>query len=168
MSAAWLLLVLAQPTQPSPPAEVRKTAEALVGEWTGEMTAVVPGAPPETFQWPMSCRAVALGRGSSCTMEGKASIGALAQSCLLAYAADARVVHLMCVTSMGEVHDHKGRWTDEKTIEFEPLQGEFIGQAMTETIRWRFPEASSFESESAIAMADGTKMRFTYTARRAR
>jgi hypothetical protein len=168
MRAALFVLMAVQPPQPSPPPEVRKTVEAMAGEWTGEMTADISGSPPETFPWPMSCRSVALGMGAACTMEGKASIGPLAQTCLVAYAADTRALHLMCVTSMGEVHDHAGRWTDEKTVEFETLRGELLGQAMTETIRWRFPDATRFESESVVAMANGPTMRFRYTARRAR
>jgi hypothetical protein len=118
----------APPSPPSPP-EVQKTADALVGEWSGRMTAIVPGAEPESFPWSMSCRLAALGRGASSTTQGRASIGLLAQDCLLAYAPDDRVVHYMCVTSMGEIHDHKGHWTDDNTIDFEPLAGDFHGPA---------------------------------------
>jgi hypothetical protein len=153
----------APPLPPSPP-EVQKTADALVGEWSGRMTAIVPGAEPESFPWSMSCRPAALGRGASCTMQGRASIGLLAQDCLLAYAPDDRVVHYMCVTSMGEVHDHKGHWTDDDTIDFEPLAGDFMGQPVTETLRWTFPGPPAFASRTAIAMPDGSKMRFEYTA----
>jgi hypothetical protein len=33
-------------------------------------------------------------------------------------------------------------------------------------VRWGFPDASSFESESAVALANGSTMRFRYAARR--
>src|SRR5262245_11448992 len=106
-----------------PPAEINRTVGAVVGRWSGRMTATMPDGASETFAWSMSCQAAALGAGASCTMEGRPSIGDLAQACLVAYDPESKAVHYMCVTSMGEVHDHKGRWTDAKTIQFEPLSG---------------------------------------------
>jgi hypothetical protein len=162
------LLVVQRPQPGPPPPEVRRTAEALVGEWVGGLTAIVPGESPETFPWSMTCRAAALGWGAACAMEGKASIGLLAESCLLAYAGESKTVHFMCVTSMGEVHDHKGRWTNEKTVEFESLQGDFMGKTVVETIHWSFPDRSTFETKATVAMPDGSMMRFEYAGRRRR
>src|SRR5215469_4605949 len=106
--------------QPAPP-EVKKTADSIVGKWSGQMTAKVGAAAPETFNWTMDCKPVAFGAGASCNNEGQASIGPLSESCLLAYDPEGKAVHYMCVTSMGEVHDHKGQWKNDRTIEFEPL-----------------------------------------------
>src|SRR5437773_2128252 len=104
-----------QPSQTRPPRkgtppEVTRTVEAIQGTWAGSMIASVPGYPSETFEWTMDCRFVALGAGASCTNKGKASIGNMAESCLLAFDPEGKAVHYMCVTSMGEVHDHKGQW----------------------------------------------------------
>ena len=110
-----------QPQGPEP-AEVRKTVQAFVGAWEGQMTARVPGEDSETFVWSVDCKPVALGAGAACTNGGKASIGLISETCLAAYDPVGRAVHYMCVTSMGEVHDHKGQWKDDKTVEFEPLQ----------------------------------------------
>jgi hypothetical protein len=90
--------------------EVKQTVDAFLGEWSGQMTAVVPGSGSETFPWMMECRSAALGSGAVCTSEGRASIGQMAQSCIIAYSPEEKMVHYMCVTSMGEIHDHKGQW----------------------------------------------------------
>src|SRR5262245_30669985 len=101
----------AVPPRPVPP-EIAATVRAIQGTWLGQMTANVPGYPSATFDWTMDCKVVALGAGASCTNSGKASIGLMSESCLLAFDPDGRAVHYMCVTSMGEVHDHKGSWKE--------------------------------------------------------
>ena len=151
--------------QPSPP-EVKKTTDSIVGKWTGQMTARIQGIPPETFPWTMNCKPAAFGAGAACTNEGKASIGSMSESCLLAYDPQGKAVHYMCVTSMGEVHDHKGYWKDEKTIEFEPLRAGMIGKLVTETNRWFFPEPGVISKTSTVTMADGTSMTFEYNGKR--
>jgi hypothetical protein len=151
--------------QPPPPVEVKRTTDAIVGKWSGHMTARVAGT-VETFDWSMDCKSAAFGAGAACTNEGKASIGAMAESCLLAYDPEGKAVHYMCVTSMGEVHDHKGTWKDGKTIEFEPLRAGMMGQLVTETNRWFFPDASSISKTSVVTMPDGTSMSFEFNGKR--
>ena len=99
-------------------------------------------------------------------MEGKASIGPLSQSCIVAYDPDSRTVRYMCATSMGEVHDHRGRWTDEKTVEFEPLEGSLRGAPMTETIRWTFPDAKTIVTRTEVALKDGLTLSFEFNGTR--
>ncbi len=130
------------------------------------MTANVPEAPSETFTWTMECAEIALGSGVSCTMGGKPSIGHLSQTCLVAFDPVGKNVHYMCVTSMGEVHDHDGRWADEKTIEFEPLAGSFLDEPTIETIRWKFPAPGAIEMRTVLTLPDGAAMRFEFKGRR--
>jgi hypothetical protein len=151
---------------PAPPPEVNKTVEAMNGTWLGRMTAHVPGFPAETFEWSMNCQIVARGAGLSCSNQGKASVGALSESCLLAFDPEGKAVHYMCVTSMGEVHDHKGKWVDDKTIEFEPLRAGFMGQPITETLKWHFPEVGILDKASEIKLADSSTMKFEFRGKR--
>jgi hypothetical protein len=175
----WLLVLAApaiaqkQDGQRKPPAtasppEVKKTVDAIAGIWSGQMTAHVPGAPAESFDWMMNCKAIALGSGASCTNTGKASIGVMAESCLLAYDPEGKSVHYMCVTSMGEVHDHKGKWTDDQTIEFEPLRASMMGQQITETLRWYFPNPNTIDKTSEVKLPDGSSMNFEFKGKRNR
>jgi hypothetical protein len=156
----------AKPRQSNTPPEVNKTVEAMQGTWAGSMVANVPGFPAETFNWTMDCRVVARGAGVSCTNTGKASIGVMAESCLLAYDSEGKAVHYMCVTSMGEVHDHKGKWKDERTIEFEPLRAGMMGQQITETLRWYFPDVNTIDKTSEVKLADGSSMNFEFRGKR--
>jgi hypothetical protein len=158
--------VHAKPRQQPQPPEVQKTAGAIVGKWSGQMTARVGAAPPESFTWTMDCKPVAFGAGASCTNQGTASIGSMSESCLLAYDPQGQAVHYMCVTSMGEVHDHKGRWKDGKTIEFEPLHGGLMGKPITETNRWVFSGPDTLVKTSIVTIADGTSMTFEFTGKR--
>jgi hypothetical protein len=154
------------PRQSNTVPEVKQTVELMQGTWSGSMVAHVPGIPAETFNWTMECKAVALGAGVLCTNTGKASIGVMAESCLLAYDTEGKAVHYMCVTSMGEVHDHKGTWKDGKTIEFEPLRAGMMGQQITETLRWYFPDVNTIDKKSEVKLADGSSMNFEFNGKR--
>jgi len=130
------------------------------------MTANVPGFPVATFYWTMDCKSVALDAGVLCMNSGKASIGLMEESCLLAFDPEGKAVHYMCVTSMGEVHDHKGQWKDNQTIQFEPLRAGLMGQTITETLLWHFSDADVIDKISNVTLADGSVMHFEFKGRR--
>jgi hypothetical protein len=146
--------------------EVKETVDAVTGDWVGHMIASFPGVKPETFPWEMNCKSVALGSGASCTLEGKPSIGPIAESCLLAYDPERKAVHYMCVTSTGEVHDHQGQWVNDKTIEFAPYKALMMGQPIVETARLSFPDAKTLKTESIVTMETGGAMTFVFTGER--
>ena len=150
---------------PTPP-EVKQTVDALAGTWAGQMTATVPGYPPEVFSWTMECKTVALGAGVACTNGGTASIGQMSESCLFAFDPDGKAVHYMCVTSMGEVHDHKGHWKEGRVIEFEPLRAGMMGGQVTETLKWQFKDVNNLDKFSTVTMPDGSAMVFEFKGKR--
>jgi len=154
------------PASPPPPPEVKRMVDAVVGRWSGAMTVTIPGVEPETFGWSMDCRPAALKAGAVCTMDGRASIGDLAQACLAAWDPEGRAVHYMCVTSMGEVHDHRGHWKGEAAVEFEPLVGALQGKPMTETITWAFPDPGRITMRSVVTLQDGASMSFEFAGQR--
>ena len=157
-----------RPPEPLARVEVNRIVEAMNGIWTGKMTANVPGAPSESFDWKMNCQIVATGAGLSCTNTGKASIGSMTESCLLAFDPEGKAIHYMCVTSMGEVHDHKGTWVDSKTIEFEPLRAGMMGQSIVETLKWRFVDADTIDKTSEVKLANDSEMKFEFVGKRIR
>jgi hypothetical protein len=150
---------------PAPP-EVKQTVDALTGTWVGQMTARIPGYPATTFDWLMECKTVALGAGVACTNGGSTSIGQLSESCLFAFDPDGRAVHYMCVTSMGEVHDHKGHWKNDRIIEFEPLRAGMMGRQVIETLRWQFNDVNILVKNSTVTMPDGSTMAFEFNGKR--
>ena len=152
--------------QPPQPPEVSQTVELMNGTWLGRMTAKVSGFPAETFDWSMNCSVVAQGAGLLCSNKGTASIGSMSESCLLAFDPEGKAVHYMCVTSMGEVHDHKGKLIDAKTIKFEPLKAGMMGKPITETLEWRFPDPRTIVKTSEVKLADGNSMYFEFKGKR--
>src|SRR5262245_34980525 len=150
----------------SRPPEIQRTVEAITGVWKGEMTANIPGAAPASFSWIMDCKPVALKAGALCSNGGTASIGEMAESCLLAFDPEGKAVHYMCVTSMGEVHDHKGKWSDSKTIDFEPLQAGMMGQQVTETLKWHFDDTGTIDKTSEVRLPNGAVMHFRFKGKR--
>jgi len=140
------------------PSEIEKTVRAVNGQWDGTMTATVPGQKPENVPWTVDCRPIALGNGAACTMEGQASIGPLAQGCLLAFDPEGKAVHWMCVDSMGAVHDHRGQWKGDR-IEFEPYPATWQGKKIVEEISWAF-HGETFEKNEVVRLEGGAEMRF--------
>lgn len=168
---AWLAMMLTLPcaaqtqsdaAQPAPPPQVRQTVEAVSGQWVGSMTATLPGSRPEAFPWEMICHPAALGSGASCSMKGLASIGTIEEACLLAYDPEGKAVHFMCVTSMGEVHDHKGQWRSDHAIVFEPYKTSWQGQLVSEEVTFNFPGADHIRTSSVITTEKGSRMKFEF------
>ena len=153
----------AQPSvQPASPPQVKQTVDAVSGHWAGQMTAALPGLKPESFPWEMTCNPAALGAGAACSMKGMASIGAIEEACLFAYDPDGKAVHFMCVTSMGEVHDHKGQWISDHEMRFDPYPTTWDGKPATEDVSISFPESHHIQTSSVITKQDGSRMTFEF------
>jgi hypothetical protein len=135
--------------------EVKKIVDALSGKWATDAEMTMPGAKPEKAKLSMECKKIALGAGVSCSMEGKTSMGPMAETCMIAHDPEGSGVHMMCVTSMGEVHDHKGKWKDDKTLEFEPLKATMEGKPITETVVMTMADAKTVSMTSTTTTANG-------------
>ena len=151
------------PNQAEPPLQVKQTVDAVAGRWVGSMIAVLPGPASDQFPWEMTCKTVALGSGVACSMTGIASIGPIEEACLLAYDPEGKAIHFMCVTSMREVHDHKGRWTNDREIQFEPYKTSMGGQPVTEDVTFTFPNPDHIKTRSVISTKDGSRMTFEFS-----
>jgi hypothetical protein len=151
---------------PPPPPEVKKTTDAFVGSWATEATMEMGGKTEKVSKLKMDCQKIALGGGAYCSMAAKSSMGPMEQSCMAAYDPEGKAMHFMCVTSMGEVHDHKCNWTDDKTLTCEPYKGTMGGKPMTEDVTFSWTDAKTMSSTSVTTMGDGTKMTFVATGKR--
>jgi hypothetical protein len=168
------LLLLASATNAAPPG-VRNSAAteltaanrmiaSMIGEWSGVMSANVPPN-TEDVPWRISCEPIGRDAGISCRSGGTASIGRLDQSCLLAAAPVSHEIHLMCVSSMGEVHDHRGRYEDG-WLTFEPLRS-WIGKDMVEElVKYQIAADGTMRTSSVVLRQGQPTMRFTLTAHR--
>jgi hypothetical protein len=153
---------------PPPPPEVKKTTDAFVGKWNLDSTIMMPGLKePAKFKMVWDCKKIALGNGAECSSDVKlpSPLGPFAISCLLGANPEDKAVHMMCITSMGEVHDHKGAWKDDKTIEFEPLKYTDHGKPATETVTFTMSDPKSMVFKSTTKTPDGD-MAFEGTGKR--
>lgn len=110
----------------------------------------------------MTCNPAALGAGAACSMKGMASIGAIEEACLFAYDPDGKAVHFICITSMAEVHDHKGQWISEHEMRFGPYPTSWEDKPATEDVNIRFPDLTHIQTSSVITKQDGSKMTFEF------
>lgn len=147
--------------------ETDRLTQAFLGKWVGEMTAHTPYGPPETVAYTMECRSVASGHGLNCDTFGHSpSVGDLTQSCLLAVDPGTWKIHYMCVSNMGEVHDHVGSWQGNK-LQYEKYEGTANGAKVAEEISTEFLDADTFLHTTLMTGADG-KMEFYFRAKRAK
>ena len=150
---------------PAPPPEVKKTTDTFTGKWVGEATVDMGDGKPEKIKTAFDCKKVALGAGVSCSMAAKGSMGPMEQNCLVGFDPEGTGVHLMCITSMGEVHDHKGKWSDDKTVTFDSLTADMGGKSATEDLTIAFADPKTMTVTSITTQGD-TKLTFTFSGKK--
>ena len=64
----------------------------------------------------VECKKTALGRGVACSYQGKTALGPTEATLLIGYDEFGKNVHVMAMTSDGEVHDHVCRWKGEAVV----------------------------------------------------
>src|SRR5438045_2964078 len=101
--------------------ELARTVERLAGRWTFDITVALAGSKlPVKAKLTWDCKPVAAGRAVSCVGGAKLpELGTLEEASLVGYDPETKAVHMMTVNSMGEFHDHRGAWKDERTLELE-------------------------------------------------
>jgi hypothetical protein len=142
----------------------RAMIASMIGDWSGVMRAEVPPN-TEDIPWRVSCAPIARNAGVLCHSGGTASIGPIEQSCLLAIAPGDDEVHLMCVSSMGEVHDHHGRYDDGR-IRFVPLRARIAGKMTEEIVEYQIAPNGTMRTLSVVREKAHPEMRFMLHATR--
>ena len=150
----------------TPPSEVKRTVDALVGQWSFQGNDAEPGVKePLKVTIDIDCRLAALGAAVACTLSGNvASSDRIEAASVVGYDPEERIVHWMEISSTGEYHDHRGKWKGE-TIAFEPLAYKCAGKKCTETFTLRFPSAGTFVLKSVTETGAGLST-ITGTAKR--
>jgi Protein of unknown function (DUF1579) len=140
----------------TPPSEVKKTVDALVGHWTLHGSdAEAGGKKPLKITAEVDCRVAALGAAIACDLKGNVSgSGPIEAATIVGYDPEERIVHWMEISSTGEYHDHRGKWIGQ-TITFEPLVYVCSGKKCTETFTLSFPSANTFILKSVTETAEG-------------
>jgi hypothetical protein len=140
----------------TPPSQVKRTADAFVGQWSFEGSDAEPGV-KERLKVTMNidCRLVAPGAAVACTLSGNvANSGPIEAANIIGYDPEEQIVHWMEISSTGEYHDHRGKWKGE-IIAFEPLVYKSAGKKCTETFTLSFPSSGTFVLKSVTKTAEG-------------
>lgn len=148
---------------PAPPPEVKRTVNAFVGTWTFEGT--VTGAPgmkePVKVKETMVCKKAAGGLVASCVGSGNVpGLGRMEDVLLATYDVEGKAVRIVGMSSMGEVHDHKCAWKDEKSMSCDPLAIVAGGAPATVDLVMSWSDAKNIAVTESTTMKDGSKMVF--------
>ena len=102
------------------------------------MTLSMPGQAPVKFQGTWDCKRIAAGAAAECSMSAEVpGFGRMEETDLWGYDPETKSVHIMTWNNMGEVHDHHGSWTDDKTIAL-THSATAGGKPVEETFRFEF------------------------------
>ena len=127
----------------APPPEVKRTVDALNGNWSGELTMTEAGKPPVKFKGKWACHKIAAGGAVSCEMNAPmGAAGMMSETDLIGYDVETKAVHVMTWNNMGEVHDHKAAWTDDKTLVGHHT-ATAMGKPLEENFTFNFPSANT-------------------------
>lgn len=141
---------------PPPPPEVKKTVDALAGNWIADMTMTMPGQAPVKFKGTWRCKKIAGNTAVECSMSEKVpGMGLMEETDLWGYDPETRSVHAMTWNNLGEIHDHRGAWKDDKTIEF-AHSATAGGKPVEETFVMSFNGSKKLTFKSVSKTAEGT------------
>jgi hypothetical protein len=138
------------PQGPTMTPEGKRWVESLLGKWTDKATTLQMGENRITGKMTMACEKTSGGWGANCKGRFEAK-GMPAQeiSMLLGWDLAEATAHMFEVANTGEVHDHSGKWTDDKTISLvrngKNIQGK--EEVDTVTFAWASPKALKVSGE---------------------
>jgi len=110
----------------------------LVGDWTVDLTAKMPNGTLLRGKGTVRASELTMDRGIRTEMRLDAEgMGAYHEDDLWGYDQWEKKIHFYSVTSTGAVHDHSGKWKDDKTLELH-WEGLYEGKPTTEDVvlRW--------------------------------
>jgi hypothetical protein len=144
----------AAPAAPAAPAmtpEGKKLLEGMIGKWTMKDAAFKMGDKEMKCKMVLDCAKSAAGWGTTCKGSQDCGKDMPKIEGLYTFAWDivAGEGHMLEVESMGNVHNHVGKWTDEKTIALTHTGKNMEGkdEADTVTFTWNSPKEMAFKAE---------------------
>ena len=134
---------MAAPPAPVLPPEGKRWVEGHVGKWVSTDASMAMGDMKMTGKMTMNCEKASSGWASVC--KGKfESKGMPAQemTMLMGWDMQGGMAHMFEVANTGEVHDHTGKWTDDKNISMVRDGKNVEGKDETDTLNfaWTSPK----------------------------
>lgn len=124
--------------------------DVLLGEWAGTGSLTVGSktmAVTSKFRCNVARGGVAVLCVHDATIEG---MGAMVENALIGIDPASQELHWYNINTMGETHDHRGRWTSDTRIEWS-YKGEKDGKPLVEAISMDFAGNSiAFRSKTTV------------------
>lgn len=105
----------------------------FVGSWKGELELKEPDKHAQLLSFALDCESGAGGAAVRCTAREKSKEMDIEEASLFGWEPNEQLVHFFAVTNQAETHDHKGRFTDDKTLILEH-KGIVGGQPFSEKL----------------------------------
>jgi hypothetical protein len=130
----------APPAMPVLPPEGKRWVESPLGKWkSNDMQLTLGGGAAMAGKITMNCDKAAGGWAATC--HGKFEVkGMPAQEAIftMGWAIGEGQAHMHEMTNYGDVHDHKGKWTDDKTITVVQVGKNAEGKEETDNLTFVF------------------------------
>ncbi|MCC7438866.1 MAG: DUF1579 family protein [Armatimonadetes bacterium] len=164
--AAAILLQLATSIPTNAQQEIPKVSDQIKriitiakGEWAGNAT-ITMGDQTLRFPLSMSNKVISGGWGLMSTVHGTIpGMGEYHETDMFGYDAGRDALHLFSVTSFGETHDHSGKWTNDKRLEFR-YEGVADGAPLLEEIVAEFTTPRELSISSTVMIGGATAVVF--------
>lgn len=154
---------MAMPPPPTMTAEGKKFLEAMVGNWVFNDVVMKMGDHEMKGTFTLKCEKAALGWITECRgvqeMKGEPKVEAIY---LMTWDVVTGEGHMLEADSMGSVHNHAGKWTDDKTITMVHTGKNLEGKEETDTITFTY--VSPREMTMKADGKSGTTTNWTVTA----
>lgn len=141
----------AAPAAPAMTPEGKKLLEGMIGKWTMKDAVFSMGGKEMKCKMTMDCAKSAAGWGTTC--KGVQDCGKEMPKVEGLYTFAWDVVsgegHMLEVESMGNVHNHVGKWSDDKTIVLTHSGKNMEGKDESDvvTMTWNSPKEIAFKAE---------------------
>jgi hypothetical protein len=144
--------------EPKAPPEVKKTVDTFVGKWNAELSLTMPGQPPVKFKGVFDCKKIAGGTAVYCQQNTKVpGMGQMEESDLIVYDPETRSIRFMTWSNQGEIHDHKGTWKDDKTIEIKH-EATMGGKPLSEVFEFTVTGPNTMAFKFTQKLPEGTSL----------
>jgi len=157
----------APPPAPKMSAEGRKFLDGWIGTWNAADMAFTMGGQTMKGSFKLDCQKVSAGWGTLC--KGTFNTAGMPPSegtMLMAWDIATGEAHMFEVMDTGEVHDHSGKWTSDKSVSLlrqgKTLDGKMEKDACTAT----WPTASELKFDCTGTQGGATVWSLTSTARK--
>ena len=155
----------AAPASPTLPAEGKKLVDGFVGNWSSKDTTMTMGGNAIKGKMSMKCEKAAKGWGTVCKAKFDMGKNMPKDESVFVYAWDmaAGEGHMLEVASSGEVHDHVGKWADDKSITLVRTGKNLDGKEEVDsvTFTWVSPKEIAMKGEGTVAGAVAWSMTST-------